>query len=92
MTFSKPVLSFTIICEYDVAKKFLLSLRDDINTHHKINTIKFVIVPGNHDCVLNTPNDIRDALLVTCNKDDINEAIVNECKKYKINSGHFTNL
>lgn len=67
--------------EYDVAKKFLLSLRDDINTHHKINTIKFVIVPGNHDCVLNTPNDIRDALLVTCNKDDINEAIVNECIK-----------
>lgn len=69
--------------EYDLATNFFSSLETNIRQRFKtINTIKRIIVPGNHDCQLIQDNLVRSTLLeASRTKDDIDDAIIDECSK-----------
>ena len=44
-----------------------------------INSIKFVIVPGNHDCLVEEEDPVRDTLLQSIKSDDVDIQIADVC-------------
>lgn len=66
--------------EYDIAISFLKELQDKIMEKNSfINSTKFIIVPGNHDCFLERENPVRDTLLQSIKSDDVDLQIANVC-------------
>lgn len=47
------------ITSYGIAKKFLLSLKDQLSAENNIN-VDFVVVPGNHDIDFSLPQKLRN--------------------------------
>lgn len=68
--------------EYELAFSLLKDLESTIKQKNRyINSIKYIITPGNHDCNLLDKNPVRDALLTTIKDDNTNENVVDECIK-----------
>lgn len=66
--------------EYEKALSFLKELQTKMKDENTfINSIKFVIVPGNHDCLVEEENPVRDTLLQSIKSDDVDIQIADVC-------------
>lgn len=76
--------------EYDIARLFFEELQKNIKENNSfINSIKFIIVPGNHDCLFEASNPVRDALLLTIKADDVAPEIATACLEVQDNFWNF---
>ena len=76
--------------EYEKALSFLKELQTKIKDENSfINSIKFVIVPGNHDCLVEEENPVRDTLLQSIKSDDVDIQIANVCLAVQNNFWEF---
>lgn len=48
------------VAEYKLAKQCLETLGSDLQTHLKVGEVRFVYVPGNHDCDFSDNDSVRD--------------------------------
>ena len=76
--------------EYDIARLFFEELQKNIKENNSfINSIKFIIAPGNHDCLFEASNPVRDALLLTIKADDVAPEIATACLEVQDNFWNF---
>lgn len=76
--------------EYDIAFLFFKELERVLKQRNKcINSIKFILTPGNHDCYLRDDNPVRDALLSTIKNENIQPEIIDQCIKVQDNFWSF---
>lgn len=80
------VISGDIACngkreEYEVAFEYMTDLKMFIETEYAGVLVKYVIVPGNHDCNFEHDNQVRQTLLKTINYGNIGDdnSVVNTC-------------
>lgn len=59
--------------EYDNAKGFISILQEKMKPANSLLQIKFVIVPGNHDCCFDNVKTTRKTIIKDCLKDMIEE-------------------
>lgn len=77
--------------EYIIATDFLQKLKENAKIKAKfLNSIKYVVVPGNHDCDFSDNQDVRNALLQShIGKDIISSSIVKQCLNVQSNFWSF---
>ncbi len=62
--------------QYDLAQKMFVDIAEYI--HEQTNSIvKFVLVPGNHDCNFSLSNSVRDTLVSSVNQTNVDEDYYN---------------
>lgn len=69
--------------EYSIALDFLIKLEEEIKsiTGKEGMEFHYVMVPGNHDCILNVNNEIRKVLLENVkSKQEASNDIIEQCK------------
>lgn len=71
IVFSGDVASKGIQSEYDVAYSFIQELIQKLKVETKIQNIKVIIVPGNHDCDFSVPDSVRPTLINTLTEDSL---------------------
>ena len=57
--------------EYSIAEDFLLELREQLEKRLSLEAVPFVIIPGNHDCVLKPANSVRETLIASIKAEPI---------------------
>ncbi len=66
--------------EYLIAKKFLSILKQMITSELKLVSVKYIMVPGNHDCNFEKNNQVRSMLVNAVNYDNIiDKSLVEQC-------------
>ena len=51
--------------EYGFAEDFLLELRNTLEQRLSLEEIPFVLIPGNHDCILKPENPVRETVIAS---------------------------
>ncbi len=66
---------------YPIAKKFLLELKTKLESIHSKLILKFIVVPGNHDCNFDYDNQLRKITLKTLGYDTIgdDDSVIDLC-------------
>lgn len=78
--------------EYEKAKEFLSLLQEKIKPSVSVLQIKFIIVPGNHDCCFDEAKTTRKIIIKNCKEDVIKEDdIFNEAITVQDNFWDFYN-
>lgn len=76
--------------EYESAIAFLDGLRKTIKEKNTfVNTIKFIMVPGNHDCRVEAPDVVRETLLQSIKDDEVDSQIIEHCLSVQNNFWEF---
>lgn len=69
--------------EYEVATNFLKEIQEKSKAQIVgLNSVRFVVIPGNHDCYLPKSDTVRDALINSYQgKDDTDDKVIEEILK-----------
>lgn len=68
--------------EYDLAEMFFAELKREFQNHSPKTTLGFIFAPGNHDCLLIPPDDIRNLVVDGLNSGkvkNVSTKIVSQC-------------
>jgi len=73
LVFSGDITNFGRKNEFDIAKKFVLNLKEKLKEKWGMLNIKIVSVPGNHDCCFDNEKKTRKSILNDCKTDIVDE-------------------
>jgi hypothetical protein len=68
--------------EYEKATRALAGLANDLRERTKVDDVRFVFVPGNHDCDFDQADEIRDIVIRdirTGKQDAVGDSLINCC-------------